>query len=95
MTEKVLLNSGYKLFEMEHQKNCDRFYQKKIDDKRHFNIYYYDTFKENGALDYNFEYELYEERDNYVITKYIYGLDKDCSYTIEEIENILLGGKNE
>lgn len=29
MTEKVLLNSGYKLFEMEHPKNCDRFYQKK------------------------------------------------------------------
>lgn len=89
MTEKVLLNSGYKLFEIEHPKNCDRFYQKKIDEKKHFNVYYYDKFKDDGSLDYSFEYELYEVKKSYVITKYIYGLD-NYPYTIEEIEDILL-----
>lgn len=90
MTEKVLLNSGYEYFEDEKPRACDRFYQKKIDDKKHFNIYYYDTFKENGAIDYVFEYELYEEKDNYILTKHIYGLDKNYPYTIEEIEKILM-----
>ena len=90
MTEKVLLNNGYKLFEMEHPRSCDRFYQKKIDDNKHFNVYYYDKFK-GETLDYDFEYELYEQKENYVKTTYIYGLDKDYPYTIEEIEEILLG----
>ena len=90
MTEKVLLNSGYKLFEMEHHRSCDRFYQKKINDKRYFNVYYYDKFKDNGALDYDFEYEYVEERDNYWYRTYIWALN-DYPYTIEEIEEILLG----
>lgn len=94
MTEKVLLNSGYKLFEMEHPKNCDRFYQKKIDDYKHFNVYYYEHFKDDGSLDYTFEYELYEEKENYAITKYMYGVNKDMPYTIEEIESILINGGN-
>ena len=54
MTEKVLLNSGYKQYDVPVWKNCDRFYQKKINDKKYFNVYYYDTFKENGALNYKF-----------------------------------------
>ena len=87
--EKVLLNSGYKLFEMEHHRSCDRFYQKKIDNERHFNVYYYDKFKDNGVLDYDYEFELYIEHENYVETRYIYGIT--YSYTIEEIEEILLG----
>ena len=92
MTEQVLLKNGYKYFKDEHPENCDRFYQKKVDDKKHFNIYYYDKFKGNGALDYDFEFEFYERTDNYVKMTYIYDLDKDYPYTIEEIENILLGG---
>lgn len=94
MSEQVLLNSGYKYFKDERHRNCDRYYQKKINDKKHFSVYYYDKFKCNGALDYDFEYELYEEKENYVKTTYIYGLDKNYPYTIEEIENILLGGGN-
>lgn len=99
MTEQVLLNSGYKYFKDEHYKHCDRFYQKKLsgfdDEPTSFiAVYYYDKFKDNGALDYDFEYELYEEKRNYVKTTYIYGLDKNYPYTIKEIENILLGGEN-
>lgn len=30
MTEKVLLNSGYKQYDVPVWKNCDRFYQKKL-----------------------------------------------------------------
>lgn len=94
MTEKVILNSGYKKYDVPVYKNCDRFYQKKIDDKRYFNIYYYDTFKEDGALDYKFEYELTEDRENYWYSTYIWALDKDYPYTLEEIESLLLKGDN-
>ena len=95
MSERVLLNSGYKEFDVPVISYCDKFYQKKINDKKHFNVYYYDKFKDNGALDYTFEYEYVEERNNYWYKTYIWGLDKDTPYTIEEIENILLGDNNE
>lgn len=91
MTEKVLLNSGYKQYDVP---DCDRFYQKKINDKKYFNVYYYDTFKENGALDYKFEYEYVEDRYNYWYKTEIWALDKDYPYTIEEIEKILLKENN-
>lgn len=93
MTEQVLLNSGYKKLEVPVYKNCDRFYQKKLDNKRFLNVYYYDTFKDNGALDYKFEYEYVEDRETYWYSTYIWALDKDEPYTIEEIEAILLGDK--
>lgn len=40
----------------------------------------------------NYEYELYEEKPYYAVKKHIYGIS--CPYTIEEIENILLGNDN-
>ena len=89
MTEKVLLNSGYKEFEIPLFKECDKFYQKKAGEKARFNVYYYDKFKNNGAIDYDFEYEYVEERDNYWYKTYLWRID--YSYTIEEIEEILLG----
>ena len=88
--EKVLLNSGYKEFEPSVWHTCDRFYQKKIDDKRYFNVYYYDKFKDSDALDYVYEFEYREERDNYWYKTFIWALN-DYPYTIEEIEEILLG----
>lgn len=96
MTEKVLLNSGYKYFKDEHPRSCDRYYQKKLagfDDEptKFIAIYYYDTFKDDGSLDYKYEYEYIEERNNYWYSTYIWGLDKDFPYTIEEIERMLLG----
>lgn len=94
MTEKVLLNSGYKYFKNETHRNCDKFYQKSLNKEDEFtkfiNVYYYDKFKDNEALDYDFEYELVEEKDHYWKKTYLYALD-DTPYTIEEIENILLG----
>jgi len=95
MTEQVLLNSGYKKQLVPVWKNCDRFYQKKIDDKKFLNVYYYDTFKENGALDYKFEFEYVEDRENYWYSTYIWAINKEIPYTIEEIESILLGENNE
>ena len=94
MTEQVLLNSGYKQYDVPVYKQCDRFYQKKLNNKEYFNVYYYDTFKENSALDYKFEYEYVNERDNYWYSTYIWALDKNCLYTIEEIESILIGSDN-
>lgn len=97
MTEKVLLNSGYKYFEYERYMKCDRFYQKTISKEplKHINVMYYDTFKSNGAIDYDYEYELVEDKGNYWKKTHIYGLDKEIPYTIEEIEQILLGEETE
>ena len=95
MSEQVLLNSGYKdRGKLSAIKECDKFYQKVLNKKptKMINVYYYDTFKENGALDYTFEYEYIEERQGYWYKTYIWGLDKDTPYTIEEIESLLLGG---
>lgn len=85
MTEKVLLESGYKYHEDckgDLYRMCDKFYTKKIDDRKHICVFYYNDFK-------NYEYELYEEKPYYAVKKHIYGIS--CPYTIEEIENILLG----
>ena len=97
MTEKVLLNSGYKYYPEEHYKSCDKFYSKTISKEpaKVIRALYYDKFKDDGGLDYDFEYELYEEKENYAIKKHIYALNKDVPYTIEEIEGILLGEINE
>lgn len=99
MTEKVLLNSGYKYFKNEHPRDCDRYYQKKIagfDDEptKFFAVYYYDKFGERGELDYDFEYEYVEERNNYWYKTYLWSMNKDIPYTIEEIEDILQGKKD-
>ena len=93
MTEKVLLNSGYKLFEMEHPKSCDKFYQKNLKQKeddleKHINVYFYYG---NGYSD-KYEFELYEEKENYAISTHIFALNNDYPYTIEEIEKELLEG---
>lgn len=84
MTEKVLLNSGYKYFEEcygELYRNCDKFYSKKIDENKHISVYYYEDHD-------NYEYELYEETENYATRKLMYGIN--YPYTIEEIEDILI-----
>lgn len=88
ISEETLLKYGYRYFKNEHHEYCDRFYQKKLDEYRHINCYYYDTFKCNGALDY--EFELVEEvEDKYWRKNYIYALNKNI--TLEEVERILLG----
>lgn len=96
MTEQVLLNSGYKYFKDEHYKHCDRFYQKKLsgfdDEPTSFiAVYYYDKFKDNGALDYDFEFEYVKECKHYWKKTSLWAMDKDEPYTIEEIEKILMG----
>lgn len=94
MTEKVLLNSGYQYIPDEHYKRCDKFYSKTISKEptKAIRVLYYDKFKDDGGLDYDFEYEYIEERNNYWYKTYIWGLDKDIPYTIEEIESILIKG---
>lgn len=88
--EETLLFCNYKYFENEHPQHCDRFYQKKLDEYKHINCYYYDKFKDNGALDYDFEFELVEEvEDKYWRKNYIYSINKNMK--LEEVERILLG----
>lgn len=91
MCEESLLLHGYKYLPKCHEKNCDRFYSKKINDKKAFRVYYYDKFKYNGALDYDFEFEYYEDKEDYAISTYLWALDKSKNYTIEQIEKILIG----
>lgn len=84
MTEKVLLNSGYKYCEFcngDTYRMCDKFYTKKITDNKYIQVFYYADYD-------NYEYELYEERENYAVKKLLYGIN--YPYTIEEIEDILL-----
>lgn len=92
MTEKVLLESGYKEYPVPVYKECDKFYQKTLSKNptKIINVMYYDTFDKNGAIDYKYEYEYVEEREDYWYSTNIWALDKDYPYTIEEIENILL-----
>lgn len=96
MSEEVLLNSGYIKCPPPAFKKSDRYYHKKLSENptKFIAVYYYDTFKENGALDYSFEYEYVEERENYWYKTYIWALDKDYPYTIEEIEDILINKEN-
>ena len=98
MNKEVLLNSGYEECDIAlAMEECDAFYQKIISKKpfKCFNIYYYDKFKDNGLLDYAYEYEYMEERENYWYKSCIWSMDKDYPYTIEEIEDILTGVGND
>lgn len=87
MTEELLLKNGFKRFDIPAFSNADRFYQKEITDKKFLDVYYYDKFKDNGALDYDFEFEIVEERDNCWCKKLIYGIDKNM--TLEDIQEEL------
>ena len=94
MTEKVLLNSGYKYYPDEHYKRCDKFYSKTISKEptKAIRVLYYHSY--NDEIDEDFEYEYIEEKHGYWYKAYIWGLDKNIPYTIEEIENILINGGN-
>jgi hypothetical protein len=88
INEEVLLKNGYKEYKNTDSfiyRNCNKFYQKTLSDEpvSKINVYYYDKFKEDGSLDYEFEWIL--ESDSYC--KLIYGLDKNLP--LEEVEEML------
>jgi hypothetical protein len=93
INEELLLLNGYKYFKdiepnLEIYRRCDKFYQKKLSEFSTINVYYYDKFKENGALDYDYEFELLQEFDNHWKSTIVYGANKKM--TLEEIEELLL-----
>lgn len=85
--EKKLLNSGYEYLEDDHSYNCDKFYMKKIDGKI-IEVYYYDLFREDGGLDYKYDFRCYYDCNKFVERTHLYCIDKDM--TLEEIEARLL-----
>lgn len=87
INEELLLKNGFKKFEVPVFYNCDSFYQKKIDDKRFLEALYYDTFKDNGAIDYKYEFQIIEERETCWCIKKIYALDKNM--TLEDVQEEL------
>lgn len=100
INEEVLLKNGYKEYDVPQNtefdkvlyRNCDKFYQKILSKEpvSTINVYYYDKFKkEDGSLDYDYEFEWVRECYLRWEKKLIYGLDKEI--TLEEVERLLLG----
>jgi hypothetical protein len=105
INEEVLLNNGYTEykdigkrdsdFNSVFYNHCDKFYQKILNKKDTeptsiINVYYYDKFTDDGALDYAYEFEWTLENKQYWEDKLIYCLDKNM--TLEEVERMLLNG---
>lgn len=95
VSEETLLKCGYKKFDIspfdDTHRYADKFYQKTFKGEltRHINVYYYDKFKDNGAIDYEYEFELVEEHNKYWTKKLMYGIDKDM--LLEQVESKLIG----
>lgn len=83
MSEKVLLNSRYKEFEVpESNSYANRFYQKKISDKKGIK-YFIDVYEYEIQDSLMYEFELHLQKRNFWINTTLYGVD---NMTIEEIE---------
>lgn len=83
MTETVLLNNGYRQFEVPAiEKYASRFFQKKIKDKK--GIKYFISVYEYKFMDtLNYEFNLVTHKDKFWINTTLYSID---TMTIEEIE---------
>lgn len=97
INEETLLKNGYKECKQVDlnsliYRHCDKFYTKVLSKENEptsvINVYYYDKFKEDGALDYDYEFEWVKESYLHWEKKLIYAIDKEIP--LEEIENILL-----
>lgn len=83
MTEKVLLNSGYKEFEVPVlMPYAHRFFRKKIKDEKGIK-YFIDVYEYEIQDSLLYEYELHLQKRNFWITTTLHGID---GMTIEEIE---------
>ena len=84
MTDKVLLDSGYREYPLPiGGEYANRFFQKKIKDEKGIK-YYIDVFEYELQNEYNYEFILYTSTDKFYVKSLLYGFE---SLTIEEIES--------
>ena len=89
MTEKVLLQAGYKedIVPVVEQ-YANRFFQKKIKDDKGIK-YYIDVYEYEISDGYDYEFKLITQKDKFWVKTTIYGIDNMTLEEIEEeIENI-------
>ena len=83
MTEKVLINAGYKeapVPVVEQYEN--RFFQKKVKDDKGIK-YFIDVYEYEISDEYNYEFKLLTQKDKFWVRTTIYSIE---NMTIEEIE---------
>lgn len=89
MTEQILLNNGYKEFEIPpFDEYVDRFFQKKIKDDKGIK-YFIDVYEYEFMDSCNYEFRLTTNKDKFWVSARLYSIDNMTLDEIErEIENI-------
>lgn len=89
MTEEILINAGYKDYEVPIvERYANRFLQKKIKDANGIK-YYIDVYEYELSSHSDYEFRLVTRKDNFWAKTIIYGIDSMNLNEIEkEIENI-------
>lgn len=83
MTDKVLLNSGYKEYQVPTgEPYANRFFQKKVKDKKGIK-YFIDVYEYEIMDSMNYEFKLVCNQDKFWVRTTLYAID--C-LTIEEVE---------
>lgn len=83
MTEKVLINAGYKEAPVPVvEQYANRFFQKKIKDDKGIK-YFIDVYEYEISNEYNYEFKLVTQKDKFWVRTTIYSIE---NMTIEEIE---------
>ena len=83
MTEKVLINAGYKEEPVPVvEQYANRFFQKKIKDEKGIK-YFIDVYEYEISDEYNYEFKLVTQKDKFWVRTTIYSIE---NMTLEEIE---------
>ena len=83
MTEKVLINAGYKETPVPVvEQYANRFFQKKIKDEKGIK-YFIDVYEYEISDEYNYEFKLVTQKDKFWVRTTIYSIE---NMTLEEIE---------
>ena len=83
MTEKVLINAGYKEAPVPVvEQNANRFFQKKVKDDKGIK-YFIDVYEYEISDEYNYEFKLVTQKDKFWVRTTIYSIE---NMTLEEIE---------
>ena len=83
MTEKVLINAGYKEAPVPVvEQHANRLFQKKIKDDKGIK-YFIDVYEYEISDEYNYEFKLVTQKDKFWVRTTIYSIE---NMTLEEIE---------
>ena len=83
MTEKVLINAGYKEAPVTVvEQYANRFFQKKVKDDKGIK-YFIDVYEYEISDEYNYEFKLVTQKDKFWVRTTIYSIE---NMTLEEIE---------